>query len=235
MGATGDDAGHRVAPTSWKIPAITTPAELAAFLDITPAELDWFADIQGRERTCEVEALRHYRYRWVAKRSGTFRLIEAPKPRLKTIQRRLLDRGSGGNSAARQRSRLRPGRSIATFAAPHVGQAIVLKMDLRDFFVSVTSARVAAVFFTAGYPERVAGLLSGLCTNTVPTSIMKQVAGLDADVLRPTLPWRRGGPTPPALASGFAELASLANLVAFGLDAGSPRLRGRWSDVYPLR
>ena len=79
------------APTSWKVPAITTPAELAGFLSITPAELDWFADIQGRERTCRVEALRHYRYRWVAKRSGSFRLIEAPKLRLKAIQRVVLD------------------------------------------------------------------------------------------------------------------------------------------------
>ena len=37
--------------------------------------------------SASVEALRHYRYRWVAKPSGSFRLIEAPKPRLKQLQR----------------------------------------------------------------------------------------------------------------------------------------------------
>ncbi len=208
------------APTSWKVPAVATPAELAAFLEIEPAELDWFADLQGRERTCEVEVLRHYRYRWVAKPSGSFRLIEAPKPRLKTIQRRLLDEILAGIPAHDSAHGFRPGRSVATFAAPHVGQAMVLKMDLRDFFVSITSARVAAVFFTAGYPERVASLLSGLCTNTVPTSIMKQVWRLDHYRMGPTLPWREGRPYAcPHLPQGSPSSPALANLVAFGLDA----------------
>jgi len=208
------------APASWKVPAIATPAELAALLDIDHAELDWFADLQGRERTCQVEALRHYRYRWVAKPSGSFRLIEAPKPRLKTIQRRLLDEILAGIPAHDSAHGFRPGRSIATFAAPHVGQAIVLKMDLRDFFVSITSARVAAVFFTAGYPERVAWLLSGLCTNTVPTSIMKQVSCLDHDRLGPTLPWREQRPYGcPHLPQGSPSSPALANLAAFRLDA----------------
>ena len=34
----------------------------------------------------------------------------------------------------------RSGRSVTSFVAPHVGRTIVLKMDLRDFFVSITSA-----------------------------------------------------------------------------------------------
>ena len=78
-------------PASWPVPAITSPAELARFLELEPNELDWFADCQARERSASVEALRHYRYRWVAKPSGSLRLIEAPKPRLKQLQRRLLD------------------------------------------------------------------------------------------------------------------------------------------------
>ncbi len=225
------------APTSWNVPAIATPGELAAFLDIDPAELDWFADLQGRERTCEVEALRHYRYRWVAKRSGTFRLIEAPKPRLKTIQRRLLDQVLAGIPAHDSVHGFRPGRSIASFAARHVGQAMVLKMDLRDFFVSVTRSRVAAVFFTVGYPERVACLLSGLCTNTVPISVMKQVSGLGADGLRPTLPWRDAAALRvSALASGLTELASACQSGRF--RAGRKAFgacHGRWSELYALR
>jgi len=78
-------------PERWPVPSIVTLAELARFLDVEPSELDWFADCQGRERTTRSEQLRHDRYRWVAKSSGSLRLIEAPKPRLKRIQRRLLD------------------------------------------------------------------------------------------------------------------------------------------------
>ena len=59
------------------------------------------------------EPLRHYRYRWVAKPSGSLRLIEAPKPRLKQLQRRLLDAILSAHPAARRRARLssRAGRS----------------------------------------------------------------------------------------------------------------------------
>ena len=102
-------------------------------------ELDWFADCQARERSASVEALRHYRYRWVAKPSGSLRLIEAPKPRLKQLQRRLLDEILLHIPPHDAAHGFRPGRSVPSFVAPHVGRTIVLKMDLRDFFVSITA------------------------------------------------------------------------------------------------
>ena len=83
-----------------------------------------------------------------------------------------------------------------SFVAPHVGRTIVLKMDLRDFFVSITSARVMAIYLTAGYPEQVARLLTGLCTNTVPLVVWKQ-AGLP-----------RARPCP--FAYGLADKAALS-------------------------
>ena len=138
-----------------------SPAELARFLDLEPNELDWFADCQTREGTATSSALRHYRYRWVAKRSGSLRLIEAPKPRLKQLQRRLLDEILLHIPPHEAAHGFRPGRSVMSFVAPHVGRTIVLKMDLRDFFVSITSARVMAIYLTAGYPEPVARLLTG--------------------------------------------------------------------------
>jgi RNA-directed DNA polymerase len=83
-------------------------------------------------------------------------------------------------------------------------------MDLRDFFPSIGRARVQAVFRTLGYPERVADILGGLCTNAAPTGgpLYQQ----------PHLP--QGAPTSPALAnvcfyradcrlSGLASAAAL--------------------------
>jgi hypothetical protein len=207
-------------PATWSVPAITTPAELAQFFGIEPAELDWFADIQGREHTCLTEALRHYRYRWVPKPSGSFRLIEAPKPRLKALQRKILDEIVARIPAHESAHGFRPARSITTFAAPHIGKAIILKMDLRDFFVSITSARVTAVYLTAGYPEPVARLLSGLCTNTVPVQVMHHVDCAAAAGLRRTLPWQEQRPFAcPHLPQGSPASPALANLAAYRLDA----------------
>jgi RNA-directed DNA polymerase len=220
-------------PALWSVPAITTSAELASFLDIDPSELDWFADIQRRERTSRGEALRHYRYRWVAKPSGSFRLIEAPKPRLKAFQRRILDEILGHVPPHDSAHGFRPGRSITTFAAPHVGQAIVLKMDLRDFFVSITSARVTAIYLTAGYPEPVARLLSRLCTNTVPPQVMHQVTRAAPDGAGRAMPWQDQRPCAcPHLPQGSLTSAALANLAAYRFDARLAALSTAAGAVY---
>jgi RNA-directed DNA polymerase len=207
-------------PTSWSVPAITSPAALADFLEIAPSELDWFADCQARERAASVEALRHYRYRWAAKPSGSRRLIEAPKPRLKQLQRRLLDDVLMHIPPHEAAHGFRRGRSVLSFVAPHVGRTIVLKMDLRDFFVSITSARVMAIYLTAGYPEPVARLLTGLGTNTVPLAIWNQAGPLELDPSRSSTGWQaRRLYRQPHLPQGAPTSPALANLAAFRLDA----------------
>ncbi len=99
------------------------------------------------------------------------------------------------------------GRSIKTFVAPHVGQRVVLKMDLQDFFPSISGARIQAFFRTAGYPEAVADLLGGICTNATPQDIWDGAAwDVRSLYVRPHLP--QGAPASPAL----------ANLCAYRVD-----------------
>jgi hypothetical protein len=197
----------QMGPCPWPVPSLPSPAVLAGWLGLTPGELDWFADCQGREGHLPPGPLRHYTYRWLAKRSGRARLIEMPRPRLKAIQRRLLRELLDRIPAHEAAHAYRRGRSVLTYAAPHAGRAIVLRFDLRDFFPSVRAARVHALFRTAGYPAAVARLLTGLCTNVVPAEV-RGAAPWDGAVAyaAPHLP--QGAPTSPAL----------ANLCAYRLD-----------------
>ena len=188
------------AAASWDLPAIVTVGDMADWLGLTPGELDWFADLKALGSKRNSPRLRHYHYRVLSKGHGCIRLIEAPKSTLKILQQRILAR-------ILEKIPVHPAvhgfvkeRSIKTFIAPHVGRRVVLRLDLRDFFPSFSGARIQALFRTIGYPERVADLLGGICTNAAPRDIWK---GCPYDVrilyARPHLP--QGAPTSPALAN----------------------------------
>jgi RNA-directed DNA polymerase len=207
-------AGAR--PASWEVPPLVTVGELADWLDVLPEELDWFADRRHLERRRPAGPLRHYRYQWLEKRlGGTARLIESPKWRLKTVQRRVLREiveRIPPHEAAHGFCR---GRSIRSFVAPHLGRSVVLKIDLQDFFPSISPPRVVAVFRTAGYPEDVAQTLAALCTNWVPDDVWRDFPARGG----PRDRWRHEGLFGrPHLPQGAPTSPALANLCVYRLD-----------------
>ena len=202
----------------WPVPELTSPAALATFLDLDYGRLDWLADTRGLERRAADEKLRNYRYAWLPRRGGAPRVIERPKTALKAVQRRVLHDLLDWIPAHQAAHGFTRGKSARTGAAAHTGRAVVVRLDLEDFFASVSAARVFGIFRTAGYPEPVAHVLTGLSTNAVPVDEWAavprpgdpaQIAAhhrLGRRLAAPHLP--QGAPTSPAL----------ANLAAFRLD-----------------
>ena len=211
-------AGSERVRFDWPVARLDSVAELAEALELSDGQLAWLSDVKGLERTVAAERLRNYRYAAVPRRSGLPRVIEAPKLRLKEVQRwvlrEILDR-LPVHDAAQGFTR---GRSVIDHARRHSGQPAVLRLDLADFFASVSAGRVFGLFRTAGYDPAVAHVLTGLTTNAVPphvwTVVRAAAAGspvpasfrLGRQLATPHLP--QGAPTSPAL----------ANLVAFRLD-----------------
>jgi len=196
------------AAEGWNLPELESPGALAEWLGINTSELRWFADLKGLACKRDRPLLRHYHYRVLTKQSGGLRLIEAPKPRLKDVQRQILAQILEKVPPHPSVHGFVKGRSIKTFVAPHVGRRIVLRMDLKDFFPSFSGVRIQSFFRTLGYPEAVAELLGGICANATPRDAWQQApsdVGVDqlrearALYARPHLP--QGAPTSPALAN----------------------------------
>lgn len=105
-----------------------------------------------------------YREFTIPKRSGGTRRILAPADDLKALQRRILRRLLARLRAHPAATGFERGQSIVTNARPHVGQAVVVRLDLKDFFPATRARRIQDYFRKVGWNRPAARLLTRLCT-----------------------------------------------------------------------
>ena len=107
---------------------------------------------------------KYYRSFTIPKRTGGERDISAPFPTLLKVQRWIYENLLLPNSLFPNAvTGFIPGKSILDNARPHLGKALILKMDIKDFFPSVTINRVVSVFRHLGYHNRLSYALAALC------------------------------------------------------------------------
>ncbi len=203
----------------WPVPELDDVPALAALLGVELDQLDWFADVKGLQRRAPAGPLHHYRYRWTLARTGRRRLLEAPRPRLRALQRAVLDQILALVPAHPAAHGFVPGRSAVTAARPHLGAGTLISLDLAAFFTSLTAGRVHGLFRAAGYPQPVSRTLTGLCTTRTPLYVLREADWLSRSAFQqPHLP--QGSPASPALANlcllrldrrmtGYAEASGL--------------------------
>ncbi|GKX57278.1 reverse transcriptase [Leminorella grimontii] len=106
---------------------------------------------------------RHYRKIVLTKRSGGLRTLYAPDILLKSVQRNILRNVLSLFPLSPFATAYREKCSTLDNASPHVAQSNVLKLDIENFFDSITFFHVHRLFKKTELPAAVVTLLTHLC------------------------------------------------------------------------
>ena len=106
----------------------------------------------------------HYQVHLISKRNGGFRKLAEPDRLLKSVQKRILQNILSQLAPSAYATAYKKGSQLIDNARPHVGQPRLLKLDIEDFFESISFSMVyRQVFPTHRFPKGVGGLLTHLC------------------------------------------------------------------------
>lgn len=137
-----------------KIPPIFEDIHLSQLLGLAHEDLN--AMVHG--------TYKFYREFSIKKRTGGSRIIRSPYPSLLAVQRWILENILCRCKISNCATGFRKNYSILNNALIHCNRDELIKLDLKDFFPSISFRRVIWLFINLGYPENVAFCLARLCT-----------------------------------------------------------------------
>ena len=113
---------------------------------------------------CAREHDRMYYEAEIPKRSGGVRRLSVPLPRLAAMQGRILHGILCHFPVSSYATAYQKGVDLRKNAAPHCGKRYLLKLDLEDFFDSITFPMVyQAAFGPERFPKQIGTMLTALC------------------------------------------------------------------------
>src|SRR5215470_11676141 len=177
------------------LPELRDVEALARALGLTIPRLRWLAYHR------DVDSGTHYHRWWVPKRDGSQRLISAPKPELKAVQRWITREITEHLPVHGAAHGFLTGRSIVTNAQIHAGARIVVKLDIRGFYPTVTMRRVKGLLRRAGLGEQVATLMALLATESPREEVVTHGRTHYVAIGPRSLP--QGAPTSPSITNAL--------------------------------
>lgn len=118
--------------------ALDTPFDVAQFFKVSHSQMMWAlykAPANTRYRTFEIP-----------KRTGGMRLISSPNGMTRDLQTKLAPLLAAAYDAHPSAHGFLSGKSVVSNAHEHVGQRLVLNIDLEDFFQTINFGRIRGLF-----------------------------------------------------------------------------------------
>lgn len=177
------------------LPKLPDVDSLAKALGVDVPRLRWLSYHR------EVDTGTHY-VRWlVPKRDGSPRMISAPKPDLKRVQRWITREVTEHLPVHGAAHGFIKGRSILTNAIVHARARIVVKLDIKGFYPTVTMRRVKGLLRRAGLSEQVATLMALLATESPREEVETHGKKHYVAIAPRSLP--QGAPTSPSITNAL--------------------------------
>ncbi|PLK44359.1 retron St85 family RNA-directed DNA polymerase [Emticicia sp. TH156] len=138
----------------------------------------------------------------IPKKNGGYRVISMPFPSLMKVQRWIYENVLLKHQIHKVAKGFVKELSIKDNASEHLGSKELLKMDIQDFFPSISKKRIISIFKRLGYNNKVSYSLASICC------------------LNQCLP--QGAPTSP----------TLSNIIAYKLDNRIQGLANKFNIIY---
>ncbi len=175
--------------------------EIAGAMQVEPRELTWLCYHRG------ASSIDHYHRFQIPKKRGGMRQVSAPKTKLRAAQRWVLEEILAKLPVHAAAAAFVPGTSTVQNAARHQGKALIMRVDLKDFFPSIDFKRVKNFFQNLGYNAGCATVFALLCTESPRVAVT-----LDEQKRHVAVGDRR-------LPQGACTSPALSNLICRHLDA----------------
>lgn len=138
----------------YNVPFINDTYQLSALLR------DLNKNVWGTTRNIN----KHYKRVVLNKWNGGKRIIHAPDAHLKFYGRRILEEILYKIPISEFATAYIPGKKLKNNAEPHTNHKYLLKMDITDFFGSITYLQViSSAFNSKMYPTQIGAILTSLC------------------------------------------------------------------------
>ncbi len=216
----GDTGSHALAGRTNNVERLTENGlpQFSGMKDVADAMGIAVGELRFLTYDRKVGRVSHYKRFQIRKKTGGMRTISAPMPRLKRAQYWLLENILLKLTPHDAAHGFRSGRSIMTNAASHINKAVVINLDLKDFFPSIGYRRVKGLFASFGYCEALAAVFALIATEADRDELELDGQTWHVATAERALP--QGAPTSPAVTNLLCRkldrrLTGAANMYGF--------------------